>query len=503
MSTNHKSQRRAKGQGSLKQRSGSKTWTAIYTNANGKRVEKSTRTTAKAKANRILAKWAEDENQIRAGLIDPARAQVMHSASKPVIDLIDDYIKHSGRRGESIQHIAQKKSHLVKWSKSCGARVLQDLTKESVEDFLDRCAIDGNGNRTWNVKRQNIAAFMNWCAENGHIQSNPMKLVPKKDESQDQRHARRALTDSELSQLLTVANAVGREAWYATAAFTGMRKGEMKSLEWRDIDFENWVITLRQTKAKKVQQVVIPEELRPILLAHRSTVNDTAGSKVWTTTVTDRTRKRDFERAGIAHRDSSGRVADLHCLRTTLGTRLARNGVSPQIAQKVMRHSDINITIGHYTDLGIPDCHQALAKLPQVTVQNVVTAATESCPINRPPITRKLPGSSGTRRMSIASRRCRNPSKQSGQRDSNPRHSAWEADALPTNPSESDTNVAVSEDVPPSAPLSSHPNALLAAWEALSPEAKMTLMTLLAQTLTQFGAKILPSANTEPPALDK
>ena len=432
MSTNHKSQRRAKGQGSLKQRSGSKTWTAIYTNANGKRVEKSTRTTSKAKANRILAKWAEDENQIRAGLIDPARAQVMHSASKPVIDLIDDYIKHSGRRGESIQHIAQKKSHLVKWSKSCGARVLQDLTKESVEDFLDQCETDGNGNRTWNVKRQNIAAFMNWCAENGHIQSNPMKLVPKKDESQDQRHARRALTDSELSQLLTVANAVGREAWYATAAFTGMRKGEMKSLEWRDIDFDQGVITLRHTKAKKVQHVVIPEELRPILLAHRSTTNSTADSKVWITTVTDRTRKRDFERAGIAHRDSGGRVADLHCLRTTLGTRLARNGVSPQIAQKVMRHSDINITIGHYTDLGIPDCHQALAKLPQVTVQNVVTAATESCPINRPPITRKLPGSSGTRRMSIASRRCRNPLKQSGQRDSNPRHSAWEADALPT-----------------------------------------------------------------------
>ena len=90
MSINHKSPRRAKGQGSLKQRSGSKTWTAIYTNANGKRVEKSTRTTSKAKANRILAKWAEDENQIRAGLIDPARAQVIHSALKPVMDSLHE-----------------------------------------------------------------------------------------------------------------------------------------------------------------------------------------------------------------------------------------------------------------------------------------------------------------------------------------------------------------------------------------------------------------------------
>ena len=411
MSINQKSQRRAKGQGSLKKRSGSRTWTAIYTNANGKRVEKSTRTSSKAKATRILGKWTEDENQIRAGLIDPARAQVIHSASKPVMDLIDEYIRHSVRKGESTRHITQKKSHLVKWSKSCGARVLQDLTKESVEDFLDQCKIDGNGNRTWNVKRQNIAAFMNWCSEIGHIQSNPMKLVPKKDESQDKRHERRALTDSELSQLLTVAKDRGREAWFATAAFTGMRKGEMKSLEWRDIDFDQGVITLRHTKAKKVQHVVIPEELRPILLAHRSTTNSIADSKVWITTVTDRTRKRDFERAGIAHRDSGGRVADLHCLRTTLGTRLARNGVSPQIAQKVMRHSDINTTIGHYTDLGIPDCHQALAKLPNLKVQNEVTAVIESCPIKRPPITRKLAGSSGTRRVSIGSRRVRNPSR--------------------------------------------------------------------------------------------
>jgi hypothetical protein len=31
----------------------------------------------------------------------------------------------------------------------------------------------------------------------------------------------------------------------------------------------------------------------------------------------------------------------------------------------------------------------------------------------------------------------------------------------------------------------------------------MTLMTLLAQTLTQFGVKILPATNNEPPAMEK
>jgi len=40
---------------------------------------------------------------------------------------------------------------------------------------------------------------------------------------------------------------------------------------------------------------------------------------------------------------------DFHCLRHTFGTMLAVSGVHPKVAQDLMRHSDINLTMSRYT----------------------------------------------------------------------------------------------------------------------------------------------------------
>ena len=59
-------------------------------------------------------------------------------------------------------------------------------------------------------------------------------------------------------------------------------------------------------------------------------------------------------------------MVDLHALRTTLGTQLARAGVAPQVAQKVMRHGDYRTTLKHYTVLGLVDAAQAVGRLPRI-----------------------------------------------------------------------------------------------------------------------------------------
>jgi len=50
--------------------------------------------------------------------------------------------------------------------------------------------------------------------------------------------------------------------------------------------------------------------------------------------------------------DDEDRVIDLHARRTTLGTTLARRGITPQIAQRITRHADYRTTQEHYTVLG-------------------------------------------------------------------------------------------------------------------------------------------------------
>jgi integrase len=75
----------------------------------------------------------------------------------------------------------------------------------------------------------------------------------------------------------------------------------------------------------------------------------------------------DIELAGIAKKDESGRTVDLHSLRHTFGTMLARSGVNPRTAMELMRHSDIRLTTNIYQHLELVDTAGAVNQLPVVS----------------------------------------------------------------------------------------------------------------------------------------
>jgi integrase len=76
--------------------------------------------------------------------------------------------------------------------------------------------------------------------------------------------------------------------------------------------------------------------------------------------------KRRRPKTRIVAEDAEGRVIDLHAMRTTLGTNLARAGITPQIAQRIMRHADYRSTQKHYTVLGLTDTAKAIQQLPTI-----------------------------------------------------------------------------------------------------------------------------------------
>ena len=77
-----------------------------------------------------------------------------------------------------------------------------------------------------------------------------------------------------------------------------------------------------------------------------------------------RTFDLDLAAAGIVKRDAQGRTVDVHSMRHTFATLLAKRGVSPGVAQKLMRHSDIRLTMNTYTHLDLADTAGAVAALP-------------------------------------------------------------------------------------------------------------------------------------------
>lgn len=63
----------------------------------------------------------------------------------------------------------------------------------------------------------------------------------------------------------------------------------------------------------------------------------------------------DLQAAGIAVTDANRKVLDFHALRHTFATRHARNGTPPQVLQRLMRHSSIDLTMKCYADLRLED----------------------------------------------------------------------------------------------------------------------------------------------------
>ena len=84
-------------------------------------------------------------------------------------------------------------------------------------------------------------------------------------------------TEDEVTRLLLAAQEEGEivHALYATAIYTGMRKGELAALHWDDVDFERRLITVQRsfpdgpTKAGDVRHVPIVNALLPCLRAWR------------------------------------------------------------------------------------------------------------------------------------------------------------------------------------------------------------------------------------------
>ncbi len=73
----------------------------------------------------------------------------------------------------------------------------------------------------------------------------------------------------------------------------------------------------------------------------------------------------DLEAVGIDVVTNQGK-ADFHSLRHTFCTLLARSGVQPQIAQKLMRHSSIDLTMNFYTHILMEDNMSAVSQLPDL-----------------------------------------------------------------------------------------------------------------------------------------
>ncbi|MDA8959709.1 tyrosine-type recombinase/integrase, partial [bacterium] len=269
----------------------------------GVKRRRSTRVREKAVAQRMLNAVTLEVSQVRAGLLDRAALRRKEVRSQPIEEHLGTYLEVMRSRKLNEHHLKQKGKQLRRFFDHGSIRSLGDITPDRLEAFMGFLGDEGLSARTQNQHRQQVIAFLNWCKETERIESHRLGSVPKRDETRDRRHQRRALTEEELGRLLAVARERGREAWYLCAALAGLRKGDLERLRWSDVDFEGRTLLIRGGKGRAEDRVPLRSELAECLQARYQEQQPEAGGRVFPQTVRDLTRQKDFLRAGLAREE--------------------------------------------------------------------------------------------------------------------------------------------------------------------------------------------------------
>ncbi len=229
-------------------------------------------------------------------------------------------------------------------------RARQRVAPKTLNEYLDACN-----------------AFFKWMERIERITLNPLRKVGKVDTRGEEVRKRRAFTDVEVSRLLAVAG--DHKAAYLTALFTGLRRNELKALEWSDVflDDPKPYLSARASTTKNKRQATI--RLHEQVVAELRTIKPSGsldGRKVFAGSCLPGmwAFKTDLQRAGIVYADAQGRKADFHALRYTFATNLSKAGILPREAMELLRHSDMRLTMKTYTDAGLLLTGEAVAKLP-------------------------------------------------------------------------------------------------------------------------------------------
>ena len=261
--------------------------------------------------------------------------------STKLVDLIEEHLRYLAEHDHrNAEHIRKKRIHLGRPVEAGQLTVLRDVTKKSVESFLNALAC---GPKTRNEYQTSWNVFLDWLVYEDRLDENPIRdRIRRARVKPEDTTKRRAFTIDELVRLISVSSR--RELLYLTASTTGARLGELEQLNWADVHESEEVpyIELRAetTKNRKGRTQVITSELASALATARRKARTT---RVFRTIPSHHTINNDMAIAGIPKETEEG-VACFHGLRHTFTTIVAKQTKDPRLAQRMADHADITTT---------------------------------------------------------------------------------------------------------------------------------------------------------------
>jgi len=267
--------------------------------------------------------------------------------------------------------------------KTCfGDMILSDFRLAYVDDYINyrKKQVSQRGNkpvsdRTINREIAELSAFFSWCIKRElYTKVNPCFGQKLKVNIVREVY----LTPEEIESLLKNAKREGELIFSAIliALSAGLRRGELFSLEYRDIDLKYSRIYLRAstTKGNKSRIVAVPEYLIEHLQEMRVQAEDKDG-RVFHEWKTEEYLVNAFERVRDRvkiKRLPSGTNLHFHDLRHVYAQSLRDMGIALQDIQAFLGHSSVAVTEKFYAQAGGKDAKEKVEKLAEVIPINKI-----------------------------------------------------------------------------------------------------------------------------------
>ena len=363
------------GEGSIRQRSDGK-YEARYYNADGKRRSLYATTEKDAKEKLRDAQAAVKRGEAQANLrmtVGTYLTEWLETVAAPRI---------RPRTLESYRQIVT--GHLIP---AMGNKKLAKLTPVNVQKYLNEKLASGLSKRTVTYHRAILRRALNDAVRHGHVTRNVVTLT----DPPGQDHKEQRWLDIEESQrFIQSAREHRLSALWILAITSGMRKGELLGLRWRDIDLDQKKIQVRN----QLQNIDGRLQLQPLK-------TDKSKRTVYLTTIAER-ELCDHRKMQVAERLRAGEhwqehdfvfatpigkpveprnlvrafkqilqtagLPDvrLHDLRHSAASTMISQGIDIRTVSDVLGHSQITLTLDTYSPLTEGDRRSAAERLDDV-----------------------------------------------------------------------------------------------------------------------------------------
>lgn len=245
------------------------------------------------------------------------------------------------------------------------------ISYEEIQNYIDILDLEGKATNTIINTCKILNMSFNYACKKKYIKENPCidTIIPRKATREIN-----PFTEEEILKLISVQSLIWVKQAIIIAYRTGLRKGEIFSLKWTDINLELGFIQVKRTQSYIGSKVILKEpktkysnrrvDIDKHLITLLFAMKQCSKSEFVMSYINSEMRipwniaatiKKTCKLAGLEPRS-------FHQLRHTHATILLLNNIHPKIVQERLGHSNISTTLNTYSHL-VPGMQKEAVKV--------------------------------------------------------------------------------------------------------------------------------------------